>query len=535
MRPVAGALPLLVLWGLPGGLGLVVAVAGGLDAQAWAALLDHPQVMAGLALSLWTGTAAALLALALALLIASALYRSPVWHRLQAVAGAGLAIPHLAFAIGFGFLIMPGGLVARLVAGGPSPPSWVTTQDPFGLSLIAALTLKEVPFLLAMIWSVLSRGDAARAFDCQWRAARSLGHAPGSVWLRIVQPQLLRRLVWPLVIVWVYGATVVDMALVLGPTQPPVLAVAVWKDLNDVDAGINARGLAGAIALGLVLAPAGLGAAGLWRAGAAVLRPILSRGPSGLPLPLVPGRVLLALVTLIHMIVAGLLVMLALTARWPWPDPWPGPWTLVAVTRLLAEPAPLLLSLGLGLSTTLAALALVVIWFETQAPARDRWLLGAAVTLLALPQLVIVAGQHRLFLDVSLTGTLAGLFLVHLTPVLAYVVVVLAGPYRALDRRYLAVAQSLGTGRWRGWWRVTAPLLRGPLLTAAAIGFAVSMVQFVPAQLIAAGRHATLPMEAVTLAAGASRPMLAAYALALALPPFLVFLLAARGGRVRWG
>lgn len=534
MRSVAGALPVVVLWGLPGSLGLVAALAGGVDGQAWLALLHHPQVLPGLALSLWTGTAAAVLSLASALLIASALYRSTLWNRLQAWSGAGLAVPHLAFAIGFGFLIMPSGLVARLVAQGDSPPQWVTTQDPLGLSLIAALSLKEVPFLLAMMWGVLSRGDAARALDGQWRAARSLGHAPGSVWLRIVQPQLLRRLVWPLVIVWVYGATVVDMALVLGPTQPPVLAVAVWKDLNDVDVGINARGLAGALALGLVLALAGLWLAGLWRAGAGVLRPFLSRGPSTLPVPRLTGTALLAIIALVHLLVTGLLVVMALAARWPWPDRWPDLWTFTAVTRLLQQPAPLLLSLGLGLATTLTALALVVIWFETQSPARDRWLLAAAVTLLALPQLVIVAGQYRLFLDLSLSGTLAGLFLVHLTPVLAYVAVVLAGPYRALDRRYLAVAQSLGTGRWRGWWRVTAPLLRGPLFTAAAIGFAVSMVQFVPAQLIAAGRYATLPMEAVTLAAGGNRPLLAVHALALALPPLAAFLLAARFGRVRW-
>ena len=534
MKAVAGALPLILLWGLPAGLGLVMAAGGVLDAGAWGALVAHPQVLPGLALPLWTGTAAMVLALALALLIASAFHRSPAWNRLQAWAGAGLAIPHLAFAIGFGFLIMPSGLVARLAVGGDAPPQWVTTQDPLGLSLIAALALKEVPFLLAMIWSVLSRGDAARALDGQWRAARSLGHAPGSVWLRIVLPQLLRRLVWPIVIVWVYGATVVDMALVLGPTQPPVLAVTVWKDLNDVDAANNARGLAGAVGLGVVLAVTGLLAAGLLRGGSRPLRKWLSGGPSALPLPVWPWRLLFGLVVLAHVLVAGLLIALAVTARWPWPDLWPGPWSAMAVARLADAPGPLLLSLGLGVATTLTALVLTVIWFETQAQQHDRWLLAAAIALLGLPQLVIVAGQYRLFLDASLTGTLAGLFLVHLTPVVAYVAIVLAGPYRALDRRYLAVARSLGTGAWPGWWRVTAPLLRGPLLVAAAIGFAVSLVQFVPAQLIAAGRHATLPMEAVTLSAGSNRPLLAAYAVALAVPPLLAFLLAARLGRVRW-
>ena len=52
------------------------------------------------------------------------------------------------------------------------------------------------------------------------------------------------------------------------------------------------------------------------------------------------------------------------------------------------------------------------------------------------------------------------------------------------------------------WIRVKLPLLKAPLLTSAAIGFAVSIVQFVPAQLIAAGRYSSLPMEAVTLSSG---------------------------------
>ena len=86
----------------------------------------------------------------------------------------------------------------------------------------------------------------------------------------------------------------------------------------------------------------------------------------------------------------------------------------------------------------------------------------------------------------------------------------------------------------RAWARVKLPLLKAPLLTAAAIGFAVSIAQYVPAQLIAAGHFSTLPMEAVTLASGGNRQLTAAYALVLALPPLVAFLAAAVLGRPRW-
>ena len=61
------------------------------------------------------------------------------------------------------------------------------------------------------------------------------------------------QLRWPLVIVFVYGATVVDMALVLGPTQPPTLAVVIWHALNDAAPEMNRMGLAGTLLLTLSL------------------------------------------------------------------------------------------------------------------------------------------------------------------------------------------------------------------------------------------------------------------------------------------
>jgi putative thiamine transport system permease protein len=82
--------------------------------------------------------------------------------------------------------------------------------------------------------------------------------------------------------------------------------------------------------------------------------------------------------------------------------------------------------------------------------------------------------------------------------------------------------------------RVKWPMLKAPLLSAFAVGFAVSVMQFVPAQLAAAGRFSTLPMEAVTLSAGGNRALIATYGLALTLLPFIVFVLAGWLSRPRW-
>ena len=534
MIRLAGAAPIAVLWALPLLAGLVLALFAGTGGAAWLDLLHHPQLWQALGLSVWIATASAGGALICALVLSAGLYLSPYWHRLQMFSSASLAVPHLAFIIGFAFLIMPSGWLARAMVGGDAPPQWQTVQDSAGLALIAALVIKEIPFLLVMIWTILMRGDAAAALAGQWRAARGLGHGPGSAWLRIVQPQLLRRLTWPIVIVWVYGATAVDVALVIGPTQPPALAVILWQDLNDAAQSANDRGLAGAIFLTMVLALTGLLFHAVLRAINASTHFVMSRGPSPMGVPhrtAVAGAVALVLV---YGATAAILLLMSLAPRWPYPDLWPDLLQVSSWSKLLADPAPLMLSLGLAASSTIAALALAVSWFETQPQRRDRVLIGLALAALGLPQLLIAAGQYRLFLDLGLTASLTGLFLAHLTPVLAYVIIVLSGPYRGFDDRYAAMARSLRAGPWAIWWRVKAPLLRAPLLMACAVGFSVSMVQFVPAQLIAAGRFTTLPMDAVTLASGGSRSLTAAYALALSLPPLALFIAAARLGRPRW-
>ncbi len=534
MRQLAGAALMLLLWALPVLAALAMLLPGAIDGEAWAALLQHPQLWPALALSLFTGSVSALLALLCTLIIAAGFYRSRYWAMLQQVAAAGLALPHLAFAIGFGFLIMPSGLMARILVGGEQPPQWVTTQDPLGLSLVAALVLKEVPFLFAMAWSVLSKGDAAGHLLGQSRAAASLGHGRGSIWLRIVQPQLLKRMAWPLVIVFIYGASAVDMALVIGPTQPPTLAVVVWQDLNDADLAHNARGVAGAMFLTIMLAAVLLLSFSFIALSKRARARFRSAGPSRLGLPKRLAFSLAAMIIAVTLGVTLLLVLMSSAPRWPWPVLLPPNHSLAAWETFHHASAPLWASLGLSLATSLTALALTVAWFETRPPQHDRWLLGLALAALALPQILIVAGQYRLFLLAGLSGTWAGLFLAHLTPVVAYVAIVLAGPYRAFDIRFAKVAQSLKAGPFRMWRLVKAPLLKGPLVMAAAVGFGVSMVQYVPAQMIAAGRIQTLPVEAVTLASGGNRALTAVYALMLALPPLIAFSLAALAGRPRW-
>src|SRR4030095_6734493 len=79
---------------------------------------------------------------------------------------------------------------------------------------------------------------------------------------------------------------------------------------------------------------------------------------------------------------------------------------------------------------------------------------------------------------------------------------------------------------WRVFARIKLPLLLGPLLIAAAVGFAVSVGQYLPTLFAGNGRVATLTTDAVTLAAGADRRVIGVYAALQALLPCLAYLAA---------
>ena len=79
----------------------------------------------------------------------------------------------------------------------------------------------------------------------------------------------------------------------------------------------------------------------------------------------------------------------------------------------------------------------------------------------------------------------------------------------------------------RVFWRIRFPILLRPILVAAAIGFAVSIGQYLPTILIGAGRWPTLTTEAVALASGGDRRVIGVYAFLQMLLPFLGFALAA--------
>ncbi|NVO06529.1 MAG: ABC transporter permease, partial [Rhodoferax sp.] len=325
------------------------AALAGCNTAAWVALWQDGQTLPAWGMALWTGLASAALATAASAWLLSLCAQASALQALLRHQGWLLAVPHVAFAMGLVLWIAPSGWLLRLLSpwatGLQAPPPWPTTQDPWGLGLMAVLALKETPFLLWAASSHLLRPDVAQRLQRELQLAASFGYGARAAWWHIVWPQLLPRMAAPLLAVLAYSLTVVDVALVIGPTSPPTLAVLTWQWLQDASSQENAKGAAAAWALAATVALcAGLAwallQAPLWRRrrtrGLPMEGPAAARRSAGVGRPMA-SRASAAL-TSIYLGVLAALLLGSFTGTWPFPDLHPTLWA-AAGWRTVAESA----------------------------------------------------------------------------------------------------------------------------------------------------------------------------------------------------
>ena len=497
------------------------AIAAALDLQAWRAMRDDPQLPRALAMTLCTGLAATAISIALTAWLLSRSFPGPLWTRTVKALPAMLAVPHATFAIGLAFLIAPSGWLLRAISpwatGFDSPPPWATTQDPWGLGLIAVLVAKEVPFLLWAAATQLQRADTALRWARELDVARSMGYAPRTAWWRVLWPQLWPRLAGPMLAVLAYSLTVVDMALVIGPTSPPTLAVLAWEWLLDADATINAQGAAAAWLLAGVVA---LLAGGLWALRGRLRRRgwwvsgKRGRGSAGkrFKMPRIASSYPMLTLATLYLAVTLALAVGSVSGVWPFPRLWPESLSLQGWQSVFASASTLWTTAALAAISSVTALLWAVAWLECAPPAWDAHLRRLIYLPLVLPSVLWVVGLHRLCLAWGIDARWPGLWLVHSLAAAPYVLIALSPAYLGFDARYRQIAASLQKSRVTFLMRVKWPLLKASLWGALAVGFAVSVAQYLPTLFVGAGRFATVTTEAVTLASGAQRSLTAAYA-----------------------
>jgi putative thiamine transport system permease protein len=539
LGPVAAGL----LGTLAPALGYMPALGGdALTLAPFAELLAWPGLVRAGALSVGVGLAATALSLGVVMLIAAGWAGTRAFRTVERALSPLLSVPHAAAAFGLAFLIAPSGWIARALSpwltGWERPPDLLIVQDPAGISLILGLVAKEVPFLMLMTLAALTQARPARSLT----VARALGYRRVSGWLKTVFPAVYRQIRLPVYAVLAYSMSVVDVAIILGPNTPPPLSVQVVRWMNDPDLALRFRAAAGAILqLGLVIVTLAF-----WR-GLEVLVAVLgarwtfgggrgsARVEAGLRLASLGFGALSAAAVFAGL--AGLFVW-SFAGLWQFPDAFPDAVTLRSWARYGPRlAAPVRETLIVGAAATVAALLLTVACLEAEhrhglrPGSRSLWLLYLP---LIVPQVAFLTGFQTLALATGLDGDRLAVIVSHVVFVLPYVFLSLAEPWRAWDVRQDTVARALGAGPDRVLWLVRLPMLLRPVLTAAAVGFAVSVGQYLPTLLVGAGRVQTLTTEAVSLASGGDRRVIGVYALAQALAALAPFLIAIFLPRLLW-
>ncbi|MBD3895702.1 ABC transporter permease subunit [Halomonas sp. ML-15] len=515
-----------------------------LSLDPWRDLFAQPGLARSVAISFSSGIATTALSLTVVLLFLAGASGSRLDRWIRRMISPLLSIPHAAAAFGLAFLIAPSGLISRALSPGLTgwerPPDLLIVQDPWGLSLMAGLVIKEIPFLLLMSLAALHQIDAERRVAL----ARSLGYRPTIAWLKVVLPSLYPLIRLPVFAVIAYASSVVDVAMILGPTLPPTLAVSILGWFNDPDLSRRFMASAGALLqLGVTLAAL----ASWWGLECLVRR--LGRGwvaggqrQRGERRLRIIGKTLILLAAITALVGIAGLALNSLAGFWRFPDALPQTFTLQHWQRALPSlGGPVAATLIIAGAATLLATALVLAALENEQrsgcqPAQGQ--LASALTLLYLPLIVPqIAFLFGLVVVMEALGTRPTRWLVifgHLLFVLPYVFLSLSEAYRRFDPRWSRVALTLGSTPNGAFWRVRLPMLLAPLLTAMAVGLAVSIGQFLPTLLLGAGRVTTVTTEAVALAAGGNRRLIGVWALVQASLPLLGFIIAVGLPRLLW-
>ena len=483
---------------------------------------DRPALGRSVLLSLWVGIASSLMALWITrhLLAGGGRFGRLVTRFLAPV----LAIPHVAFAIGISLLIWPGGWFARLLSpwftGWQRVPDWVIIGDPFGLTLIFGLVLREVPFLVMMAL-VASRGLNVNS---SMRAGQSLGLTSIESWHRLVWPQLWPRLRLPFVLVLAYGLTNVEMTMVLGPNMPPSLSVLVLQLFYDPNPQQFVQLPWAALCLGALTLAVIAGTLAILECSE---RGEARRAWSGSWSPL--QRFFSALASVFAQGIGWLIfgvfafglvasILFALSRQWRFPDAFPE-LSMQTIAQLGA-------SLNNALGTTLfvaivsAGFSLLLLVFVLEYLARRGrrdwpkiWQCGLYAPLI-LPQIVVVLSLYAAVLPLGFeVGTALTVF-GHSLFIFCFSALLLGSSWLQFDPALIRQAESLGLSPMTTLTKIKIPMLAGPLLLTFVLSLTVSFSLYLPTLVFGGGRVTTLLTEGVHFATNLRRPQMAVFATA---------------------
>ena len=497
----------------------------------WHALFASPEFWGSIKLTLISGLLATFISFIIAFSTISVFYESrwliSIRHSLAPI----LAIPHAAIAIGLVFVLSPSGWIVRLLSPWLTqyerPPIWISVQDPYALSLVLALVVKETPYLLFVILASLDQIKTCELI----KVGTSMGYTKLTVWRKVILPILYPLIRLPLLVILAFSLTVVDLSLVIGPNTPSTFAVTLFHWFNDTNLDQRFTASAGAVLLMFIILLSALAWEALYQTFISIDRKRWCNGKRNTLLaPLFHGAASTYLICMVLALLSLIVLPIwAFTHRWRFPDILPSSWSFKKIEQL----SPLLfelacVSLVIAFVSTILALLISIIMLEQKRShtSSTRWFDRFIYLPIILPQVGFLFGIQVFLIWSNNSGSLLAVISLHLLYVLPYVYLTLSGPYLAYNQAYYIQAVCLTKRPLYSFFQIKLAMLKPALFSAFALGIAVSFAQYLPTLTAGEGRINTLTTEAVALAASGERKKVGNMAMLQALFPLFIFMLA---------
>lgn len=214
-------------------------------------LLSDREVHRSLGLTLGVAMLATLVSAGVGVAVALALREVACRSRvLNTLVQIPLAMPHLTMAIVLLWIVAPSGLLARVafqVGWIASPADFpALVQDPYGIGIFLAYSLKEIPFVTLMVLTLLLRlGDEYEEL------AQTLGASRGQRWRYVTMPLIAPAALSASLMIFAYLLGAFEIPSLLGRSYPAMLSVVAQRRYQSVDLTDRPGGIALAMMLSL--------------------------------------------------------------------------------------------------------------------------------------------------------------------------------------------------------------------------------------------------------------------------------------------
>ena len=224
------------------------------------------------------------------------------------------------------------------------------------------------------------------------------------------------------------------------------------------------------------------------------------------------------------------IVVWVFTERWAWPALIPQTFSLRAVNAVFRDKIELSkLFFSSMMISSVVALFSVIIGIMTARALECYDFLGkkffSFLTLLPflVPASVFAMGIQISFIRLGLSGTIAGVMIVHLICSLPYAVILIQDGTRAMGTRLEEQARVLGANPWQAFFKVTFPNLFPVMLSAFSMAYIVSFSQYFLTLMIGGGSVKTFAIVMVPFLTGGERNFASVYSLIFLTITIIVF------------